>query len=148
MPPELKTKVLVVANRTAATPRLLREIRRRAQRGPCAFALLIPDVTDADQADWTLDKAQPLLERAACGPVEAIIGGPEPFASVAAAVREGHFDEIIISTLPRRTSRWLRRDLIRKVERLGVPVTAVIPNHSFQEEITESDVFRAGMFAS
>jgi hypothetical protein len=121
------TRVLVVANRTAATPRLLEAIRRRAGDGPCEFALLIPDVTDRRAADWTLETALPLMRRSARGKVEGLVGGPDPFQSVQDAVSQGSFDEIIISTLPRRVSKWLRRDLIRRVEGLGLPVTAIVP---------------------
>jgi hypothetical protein len=120
-----KKRVLIVANRTAATHRLVDEVARRGKSGLCVFALLIPDVADRKRADWTLDNALPLLGRAAGGPVEGIVGGADPFVSVADAVRDGHFDEIIVSTLPKKTSKWLRRDLVRKIEGLGLPVTAV-----------------------
>ncbi len=114
-----------MANRTASTPRLLEAIRRRAEASPCEFALLIPDVTDRKTADWTLETAQRLLQPATRGRVEGLLGGPEPYESVKAAVRGGNFDEIIISTLPTGVSKWLRRDLPRRVQALGMPVTVI-----------------------
>ena len=122
------TRILVVANRTAAAPELLEEIRRRRESGPCKFALLIPDVRDRKAADWTLETALPLLERKAGSRVEGLVGGADPFTSVQEAVRDGHFDEIIVSTLPRKTSKWLRRDLVGRIESLGLPVTAITPD--------------------
>ena len=140
-----KKRVLVVANRTAATPRLLEEVSRRRKSGPCEFALLIPDVTDRKKADWTLETAVPMLRRAAGGQVEGLVGGADPFTSVQNAVRDGNFDEIIISTLSKKTSKWLRRDLVRKVEGLGLPVTAVQPRQTIQQGVTDSDAFRSGI---
>ena len=139
-----KTRILVVANRTAATHRLLEAVRHRRKAGPCEFAILIPDVGDRRQADWTLDNAVPLLRRAAGGPVEGLIGGADAFTSVQDALRKGRFDEIIISTLSRKTSKWLRRDLVRKVEGLGLPVTVVMPRTAGQGD-TDTDALDSAM---
>ena len=121
------TRILVVANRTASTPRLLEEVGRRAQIGPCSFALLIPDASDRRAADWTMDAAIALLEPVARGKVERLIGGPDPLVAVERAIHDGDFDEIIVSTLAPKRSWWLRRDLVRRIEGLGLPVTAVVP---------------------
>ena len=138
-------RVLVVANRTAAAPRLLDAVRRRARAGPCQFALLVPGAGDRTSHNWTLGTALPLLERAARGRVDGIVGGPDPYASIREAVRDGGFDEIIVSTLPARISKWLRRDLIRRVERLGLPVTAIVPGGGRVTEREALDMALEGM---
>lgn len=140
-----RTRVLIVANRTAATHRLLEVVRERRQQGSCEFALLIPDVTDRKKADWTLETALPLIERVVGRPVEGLVGGEDPFESVKAAVSDGRFDEIIVSTLSKKASAWLRRDLVHRVEGLGLPVTTVQPRQTTEQGITESDVFLGGM---
>ena len=130
-------RVLVVANRTAATPALRDAVRERAARGPCRFTLLVPhsssglhrlvDPEDQGQseAEATLELALPLLQDAAGGPVDGIVGDPEPLAAIQDALNIHGFDEIVISTLPTRFSRWLRLDLPHKAAGLGLPVTTV-----------------------
>jgi hypothetical protein len=140
MPALGPTRILLVANRTAATPTLMDEVRRRAGAGPCVFALLIPDARGVAH-DWTLDLALPLLHEAAGGRVEALVGGPDPLEAVRSAVRHTDFDEIIVSTLPRRVSRWLRRDLPRRIEALGIPVTVITPGEAHE---THAARFRRG----
>ena len=140
-------KVLVVANRTAATPRLLEAVRARAEQGECEFTLLIPDVAHRKEADWTLEAALPMLRRAARRPIDSRVGGPDPVAAVEEAVREGDYDEIIVSTKPAKTSAWLRRDLIRKVEKLGLPVTTITPGArklTREEKIEDAGRYNAG----
>jgi hypothetical protein len=120
--------VLIVAHRTAATPRLLDEIRGRARRSPCKFTLLVPRPywdPDTDEAAATLELALPLLEEAAGGHVEGLVGDSDPFVAVQHVVERGGIDEVIVSTLPARVSRWLRRDLPHRVQSLGLPVTVV-----------------------
>ena len=69
--------------------------------------------------------ALPLLEEAAGGHVEGMVGDPEPLNAVQDAVNLQGFDEIIVSTLPVRVSRWLRLDLPSKIGGLGLPVTTI-----------------------
>ena len=122
------TRVLVVAHKTAATPLLLQRVLERAGRGTCAFTLLVPRPywdPDTDEAAAVLELALSLLEEAAGGPVQAMVGPPDPFEAVREALAGEGFDEVIVSTLPERVSHWLRRDLPTRVAALGLPVTVV-----------------------
>ena len=133
-------RVLVVAHQTAATRPLLDAVRQRAQRGPSTFTLLVPNpahglhkVVDAQdqgpaEAQGVLDEALPKLSESAGGKVEGIIGDPDPVAAVQDAINLRGFDEIIISTLPHRVSRWLKLDLPSKVAGMGLPVQTVTPD--------------------
>ena len=130
-------RVLVVAHKTAATPALMDAVRERAAKGNATFTLLIPkavhgvtrvaDPEDApdDETRDLLSLAIPLLEEAAGTRVEGLIGVSTPIEAIQDAVNMHGFDEIIISTLPTRVSRWLHLDLPSKLNGLGLPVTTI-----------------------
>jgi hypothetical protein len=121
--------VLVVAHRTAATPAILDAVAERSRLGPCRFTLLVPRdywEPDTERAAAVVELAVPLLQQACGVRVESQIGDSDPFVAVRDAVDGGAFDEIILSTLPERVSRWLRRDLPARVEAFGLPVTVVV----------------------
>ncbi|TML00227.1 MAG: hypothetical protein E6G34_01670 [Actinobacteria bacterium] len=139
--PQTPARVLVVAHKTAATKPLLDAVRERAQRGPATFTLLVPNpahglhkVVDpedqqASEAQTVINEAVPALSEAAGAPVEGIVGDADPVAAVHDAINLRGFDEVIVSTLPVRLSRWLKLDLPSKVAGMGLPVTTVTPDH-------------------
>jgi hypothetical protein len=141
-------RVLVVAHKTAATPALIEAVRERAARGPAKFTLLVPnpahglhavvDPEDVEQSEGeqVLELAIPLLEEAAGGRVEGMVGDPSPMNAIQDAINLHGFDEVIISTLPARVSKWLKLDLPSKVTGLGLPVTTVTARERASAETT------------
>lgn len=129
--------VLLVAHQTAATQALLDRVRERARLSPATFHLVVPsqphgihrlvDPEDvgSDEARDVLDNALPKLSEASGGQVTGSIGDAEPLMALEDAINAGAYDEIIISTLPPRISRWLKLDLVSKARGLGLPVTHV-----------------------
>jgi hypothetical protein len=137
-----KARVLVVANRTVDSSELIAALRQRAASSPASFTLLVPAVPHG--LAWAADmkaggrEAGPRAEtgtrrmRMAGLEVEAaIVGDPDPFAAVGDAIRSHHFDEIVVATLPRGVSRWLRLSLPHRLRRwTDLPVLHVTAHPS------------------
>jgi GABA permease len=125
----MASHVLVVATVTAASDDLLAALQERARRGPVDFMLVMPATGPglAGRRD-TEPRLQEALERwrAAGLRAEGVAGNSDPLDAVSEICRPGRFDEVIVSTLPGRSSRWLRSDLPYRIGALtDLPVTHV-----------------------
>jgi hypothetical protein len=132
-------RVLVVANQTAESEDLLAALRERSERGDCEFTVLIPATPHGikwaanmyadDGATEAKDHRDAMVERmrgAGIDVRDALVGDPDPLAAIEDACNLGSYDELIVSTLHHRVSKWLHLDLPRKAEHAtGLPVTSV-----------------------
>jgi hypothetical protein len=142
-------RVLLVANRTATANPLVAAVRRRARSGPVSFHLVVPatpqglhrvvdpEVAGLEAAQQRLEVAVPMLSEVAGQPVTGHVGDANPLAAVQDALNLRGFDEIILSTLPSRISRWMRIDLPSKIRALGVPVLHVSTTETREEKLAE-----------
>jgi hypothetical protein len=133
-----KSRVLVVANRTAESPELLDALRARAVQGPCEFVLLVPATPHgiAWAADMFAGQSEAEKHRQAfvdelrsegLDISDAKVGDPDPLAALSDECNFNQYDELIVSTLPLHLSKWLRIDLPRKARAAtGLPVTHVV----------------------
>ena len=122
-----KTNVLVIANRTADSSELLEALRARAERSPAAFVLLLPkNGTDRLGAELALEASLDRIREAGLS-VDGLLGDSDPLVAVQEAWDPSRFDEVIVSTLPTHSSRWLLIDLPHRVARItGASVTHVV----------------------
>jgi hypothetical protein len=130
-------RVLVVAGKTVESPNLITELRRRYAHDAAAITLLVPAVPRG--LAWAADMKAGFSE--AIGRAEAgarrmraaglsldgvVVGDPDPFAAAGDVLHDGGFDEVVVSTLPRSVSRWLRLGLPDRLRRaFPLPVTQV-----------------------
>lgn len=134
---------LIVANLTLCEPHLLEAVDERMSAGECRFHVLVPAShapmsgtfieadTRAEAADRLERMLSELSERGAQATGE--VGDIRAIDATLDALRHADYDEIIISTLPPNASRWLRLDLVSRLQRaVPVPVTHVVaePAHA------------------
>jgi hypothetical protein len=124
------TKVLVVANVTAASDDLIDALQARAERGAVTFTLLMPaQQIGAAGRDAAQARVGEALEKWHAAGLEAtgILGDADPVEAVQEAWDPRSYDEVIVSTLPGQTSKWVRADLPHRVARItDAQVTHVV----------------------
>ena len=133
-------RVLIVANQTLGGAELQREIADRSAAEPCEFWVLVPATPMSDQvvpkgftpedgtriAEVRLDQELTRL-RALGVSADGEIGDPDPLEAIRDTLDVRDFNEIILATLPQGASRWLRQDLVHRVQRkFPLPVTHVV----------------------
>lgn len=124
------TQTLVIANETAGGEPLFVELKRRADDGPHRFTVIVPQAGgEGHHTAEARDRLKGLLERLHSEGIPATggIGDPDPYTAVMNALQFYRVDEIVISTLPKMRSRWLRSDLVERVKRAtACPVEHVV----------------------
>ena len=133
-------RYLVVAHQTLSSRELLEEMTSRAGEEDTTFHLLVPIYHGEPGLTWTeghdrgvaqhrLDEALTRLTAAGLT-VTGEVGSDSPVESVVdLLLRDGAdaFDEVIVSTLPRTMSKWLKIDAPSRIQRYtSLPVRHVI----------------------
>jgi hypothetical protein len=108
--------VLVVANVTATSEELLTALRERATKGACRFTLLMP--REGAGAEERLAQALDAMRAAGLENVDGRVGDPDPIVAAMELWDPREFDEVVVSTLPTGSSRWLGLDLPHRLEKL------------------------------
>lgn len=128
-------RYLVVANRTLIGESLLDELRARAADGDATFHVVVPATHTLEHATWTEGQARAeaaarldaALRTFAEHGIEATgeVGDTSPLNAVVDATQGERFDAVIVSTLPRGISRWVKQDLPHRIAR-ALPGVQVI----------------------
>jgi uncharacterized membrane-anchored protein len=134
-----EASVLVVTNKTTATPALIEAVRKRAVAGPARFFTLIPNPAhlafdrvsrDTHLAEAELATALPLLEDPAGGEIEGrVASSPNAYDDIVDELGARNYHEIILETPPSHVSHWLHVDLPERIAHLGYPLTTVAATH-------------------
>jgi hypothetical protein len=120
-----KTRLLVVANRTADSEDLRAALRERAKRGPIDVTLIVPQ----DSHGGLGERMTAALAGLHDAGIEAhgMLGDTDPAVAVLETWDPGAYDEVVVATLPGASSRWLMMDLPGRIARtVDAPVTHVV----------------------
>jgi GABA permease len=124
-----KKHILVVANVTAASDELLDTLKEIAVGHSADFTLIVPATPFGGGREAAHEAMSAACERLREEgfEIDGSVGNPDPIVAVTEAWDPKRYDEIVVSTLPMRFSKWLHAGLPERIEKLtGAPVTHVI----------------------
>lgn len=146
-------RYLIIANRTLVSPGLEQLVHECVAAHPCEFHVLVPQAStptiyavdpmglmdfrsnqsDRDyyadarhEAEERLDHFREAFARQGLL-ITGEVGCSDPLLAARRVVKRLLFDEIIVSTLPAGVSRWLKMDLVNRIQRaFGLRVTSLV----------------------
>jgi GABA permease len=124
-----KRSVLVLANVTATSDELMEALKAQAEREPVEFTLIVPATPFGGGRVAAIEKLREAIGQLHAAGLEAdgSVGDADPFVAVADVWDPKRYDEIVVSTLPTRLSKWLHAGLPERIARLtDAPVTHLI----------------------
>src|SRR5215218_9279263 len=120
---------LVVANQTVAGSELVDRLKALADEGPRRFIIVVPqDDGEGRAVKAARDRLGKLLASLEESAIVAagMIGDPDPYTATMNAIQFFHISDIVISTLPEGTSKWVADKLVDRVHNAtGKPVVHV-----------------------
>lgn len=109
---------LVVANLTATAPELTQRLHELAEEEPRRYIVVVPqDGADGTAARAARERMGRLVKSLRDDGIVAagMVGDPDPFTATMNAVQFFHISEIVISTLPEDSSKWVCDKLVDRV---------------------------------
>jgi hypothetical protein len=109
---------LVAANLTATAPELTDRLKELAEEGPRRFIAVVPqDHVGGHAVAEARERLRGLVGSLRQQGIIAagMIGDPDPYTAIMNAVQFFHISEIVISTLPEASSRWMADKLVERV---------------------------------
>jgi hypothetical protein len=141
-------RYLIVANQTLGGEQLTAKLTECMNAGPCRFYLVAPVTQTEASEQWAargldggvIPGAYKIARALAAGRLEQELNrlreagadadgevvDPHPIEAIRKLASREEIDEIIVSTLPRRLSRWMAMDLPHRIRRTtNLPVTHI-----------------------
>jgi hypothetical protein len=144
-----RRRLLVVANETVGGEALLEEIGDRCRGRDCEILVITPALAASRADHWASDIDEAIVlarQRMELSVIEigqkldlkarGEIGDSDPNVAIEDALRVFPADEIVISTHPPETSRWLERGVVERArDEINLPIAHVVVDLAAEKSV-------------